>query len=779
LQALYRLRTSKYFESSSATTFTSQTSSTSTAAAATAPMPTSSRAPPSRQASLDTESSTAPVGSEDSAATPASSTPSGPGAAGPRVLPPSLQEESPHAVQLISLAADGQKLLLSANGYVCLLAFNRRETCSEISELWVTQAVKRGKRRWSSGYQPELICRLATACPECQPAPILTAKYSAEYQILAIGNENGVGLIDSAQGCLLLTLCTPDLHGTVDAGVRNLRSPSYSKKDDRMQSSEQSHNRQHTHQRRVSAAGNNQTGIDGVASCSSGAAAAAAAASPGQSGIVRLKKPTQCGIKSYRLLRHASEVGALSCAKFCECSLDGELLETGDKEQNVAEAVEADKDGGELTPTVQEEINKDADDDFVNIESINPVIVQQISSNSSVPEAGVEATESLDLGQEAASSADLPVHAGDERMKNSKPAQPPPRPPPPQPRRPASLVATEAAEVAPAPSSDAANKTDNFSRSCSSSTSSLEHCAKESVMLLSFASAHLKKTDTQETPTLWIGTSLGAIFPIRIQLPSTESARSAQPVVAAPSGTVIRMLGAIQDVSILTAPPPTAEDTQLICLCSDKQVRVLCLPSLTCCAKKKLTETSTVAKAAVSLVRGYPCLVCLLANGHIVVNSLPGLKPLMDVDYAPFVDFRFSRTFQCSNHGHAVYFCSPSEVQKITICSDICNDLNDMLADLYTPCDLPEPPKKSLFEKFGQNLFGSASAAPVDREQIFGEAAGKPTSGICTQGLERGEKLGELDEQTERMRNSALEYRNVASQLAQKYKDKDKKFWQF
>uniref|UniRef100_A0A1I8JLR6 LLGL domain-containing protein n=1 Tax=Macrostomum lignano TaxID=282301 RepID=A0A1I8JLR6_9PLAT len=292
LQALYRLRTSKYFESSSATTFTSQTSSTSTAAAATAPMPTSSRAPPSRQASLDTESSTAPVGSEESAATPTSSTPSGPGAAGPRVLPPSLQEESPHAVQLISLAADGQKLLLSANGYACLLTFNRRETCSEIStvdvciepsieessadchddsaqqqqqqrgssgsqqnigfsasfgspklasekELWVTQAVKRGKRRWSPGYQPELICRLATACPECQPAPILTAKYSAEYQILAIGNENGVGLIDSAQGCLLLTLCTPDLHGTVDAGVRNLRSPSYSKKDDRMQSSEQ------------------------------------------------------------------------------------------------------------------------------------------------------------------------------------------------------------------------------------------------------------------------------------------------------------------------------------------------------------------------------------------------------------------------------------------------------------------------------------------------------------------------------------------------------------
>uniref|UniRef100_A0A1I8FUC6 Uncharacterized protein n=1 Tax=Macrostomum lignano TaxID=282301 RepID=A0A1I8FUC6_9PLAT len=59
------------------------------------------------------------------------------------------------------------------------------------------------------------------------------------------------------------------------------------------------------------------------------------------------------------------------------------------------------------------------------------------------------------------------------------------------------------------------------------------------------------------------------------------------------------------------------------------------------------------------------------------------------------------------------------------------NDLNDMLADLYIPCDLPEPPKKNFLEKFGQNLFGSG-ASSIDREQLFGEAAaGKASTGIC------------------------------------------------
>uniref|UniRef100_A0A1I8HWU5 Sec23_trunk domain-containing protein n=1 Tax=Macrostomum lignano TaxID=282301 RepID=A0A1I8HWU5_9PLAT len=114
-------------------------------------------------------------------------------------------------------------------------------------------------------------------------------------------------------------------------------------------------------------------------------------------------------------------------------------------------------------------------------------------------------------------------------------------------------------------------------------------------------------------------------------------------------------------------------------------VRVVGLPSQTCYSEKKLTETSNVVRASVPTILGAPCLVCLLGNGHLIANSLPSLRPLMDVDYMPLVDFS--------------------------------NDLNDMLADLYIPCDLPEPPKKNFLEKFGQNLFGSG-ASSIDREQL-------------------------------------------------------------
>jgi len=43
--------------------------------------------------------------------------------------------------------------------------------------------------------------------------------------------------------------------------------------------------------------------------------------------------------------------------------------------------------------------------------------------------------------------------------------------------------------------------------------------------------------------------------------------------------------------------------------------------------------------------------------------------------------------------------------------------------------------------------------------------------------IERGEKLGELEERTAQMRNEAEEYSKLASQLKAKYRDK--KWYQF
>uniref|UniRef100_A0A1I8GM20 SpoU_methylase domain-containing protein n=1 Tax=Macrostomum lignano TaxID=282301 RepID=A0A1I8GM20_9PLAT len=81
-------------------------------------------------------------------------------------------------------------------------------------EVLVGLSVRRGCRGWSPGYQPELVCLLGSTNPDAPPPPVTCARFSPDYQILAIGNENGVGLVDLVQACVLLTLCTPDLYGT-------------------------------------------------------------------------------------------------------------------------------------------------------------------------------------------------------------------------------------------------------------------------------------------------------------------------------------------------------------------------------------------------------------------------------------------------------------------------------------------------------------------------------------------------------------------------------------
>lgn len=161
--------------------------------------------------------------------------------------------------------------------------------------------------------------------------------------------------------------------------------------------------------------------------------------------------------------------------------------------------------------------------------------------------------------------------------------------------------------------------------------------------------------------------------------------------------------------------------------------------------------------------------------------------------------FRVAKTFCFSNNGHALYFCSPTEVQKITLSADICESLNEMLGELFLPHETPEPPKQSFFN----NLFGGG-AKTVDREELFGQSCGKPSPGVAkysagTAGMaqaqeragvatsaigmakqaaiERGEKLASVEDATERMREQAELYQQNAHQLMLKYRDK--KWYQF
>lgn len=180
--------------------------------------------------------------------------------------------------------------------------------------------------------------------------------------------------------------------------------------------------------------------------------------------------------------------------------------------------------------------------------------------------------------------------------------------------------------------------------------------------------------------------------------------------------------------------------------------------------------------------------------------SLPSLKPLYETDFLPLVDMRIARTFCFSKNGHGMFLCSPSELQKFTISSDFCANLQEMLGTIFLNKEMPEAPKQSFFK----GLFGGGPSA-LDREELFGEASGKASKTVARhipgstgnvdamraqagtlagemmrarQGLtERGEALSQLEERTARMMTEAESFANTTHQLMNKYKDK--KWYQF
>uniref|UniRef100_A0A8D8ZUQ5 Syntaxin-binding protein 5-like n=2 Tax=Cacopsylla melanoneura TaxID=428564 RepID=A0A8D8ZUQ5_9HEMI len=420
------------------------------------------------------------------------------------------------------------------------------------------------------------------------------------------------------------------------------------------------------------------------------------------------------------------------------------------------------------------------------------------------------------------------------------------------------------------------NKLDSsFSRSRSSSMSSLENISDESIHCLVFAESYTKKTENSNSfPTLWIGTSLGSVLTVILSVPSYGEARQSQPITASvsPSGTVFRLKGSIMTLSFLDcngalipstyevwrdegrekqktptksspssrmSPPPGSTETynsnscdkQFVVAISEKQARVVALPSQNCIYRQQLTENDFIVKAEIIHLKDSVCVVCYLSNGHITAHSLPSLRLLIDLEFLPLADLSFqtrkqgivdpmlsiwgqqmfvnedtdkiARTFCFSNRGHGLYLCSPSEVQKFTVSAEFSLSLSEMVGELFLPHEMPELPKQSFF----QGLFGGGPRN-LDREELFGEvSSGKPSRSVAKHipgpnaqldalnqrattassevarahqlMLERGEKLGQLEERTERMRNEAENFSSTAHQLMLKQKEKDKKWYYF
>ncbi|XP_052124427.1 syntaxin-binding protein 5 isoform X2 [Frankliniella occidentalis] len=411
------------------------------------------------------------------------------------------------------------------------------------------------------------------------------------------------------------------------------------------------------------------------------------------------------------------------------------------------------------------------------------------------------------------------------------------------------------------------NKLDSsFSRSRSSSMSSLENISAEAIQCLAFADSYTKKSDPCAYPTLWVGTSLGSVLTLMIVVPAGD-ARAVQPVAISPCGTIFRLKGCILTMSFLDCngalipysyepwrdenkesrqKTPTKSgcnsrmsptlggsagmasdqfaDRQFVVLTSEKQARVVALPSHNCVYRQQITDgEGFVVKAEIISLKDSVCLVVYVSSGHIIAYSLPSLRPLIDIDFLPLADLSFqtakqgivdpmlsiwgqqmfvnedtdqiARTFCFSNRGHGLFLSSPTEVQKFTVSAEFCSSLAEMVGELFLPRDMPEQPKQS----FLQGLFGGGVRS-LDREELFGESSGRASRSIAKHipgpsaniealkqnagtaagaisqahmmAVERGEKLSQLEERTQRMMNEAENFSSSAHGLMLKYKDK-------
>uniref|UniRef100_A0A8C5I3Z8 Syntaxin-binding protein 5-like n=1 Tax=Gouania willdenowi TaxID=441366 RepID=A0A8C5I3Z8_GOUWI len=377
---------------------------------------------------------------------------------------------------------------------------------------------------------------------------------------------------------------------------------------------------------------------------------------------------------------------------------------------------------------------------------------------------------------------------------------------------------------------DLDHRDNSFSRSRSSSVTSIDKESREAITSFHFCDTFARKGDSTLTPCLFVGTSLGTVLTLALTLPPAGEQRQQQPVIISPTGTLVRLKGSILRMAFLdcsgshlppayepwyepnviadgeerekvrkrrpvSVSPSTSQDlseSQYAVVCSEKQAKVLSLPSQTCIYKHSITETSFVLRADVVQMSQGMCVACFCANGHIMTLSVPGLRPLVDVNYLPLTDMRIARTFCFTNLGQAMYLCSPTEIQRITYSQDTCENLQELLGELFTPVETPEAPNRGFFK----GLFGGG-AQSLDREELFGEvAAGKASRGLAQhipgpggiEGMkgaasgvvadlararialdERGQKLGELEDRTAAMMASADSFSKHAHEVRREW----------
>ncbi|XP_076242614.1 syntaxin-binding protein tomosyn isoform X4 [Calliopsis andreniformis] len=758
-------------------------------------------------------------------------------------------EEDPLAIQLIFLCPESRKLAIAGSGkHVVLFKFKKVESMSEVVTLEVsltadsgkevesssdhdspagnisgsTEAkstesnqplkVKSGLQKRAAGFQATLICLTIAASGE-QPENITALSLNSSYGLMAYGNESGVVIIDIVQKISLVVLNTADIGGSTDPCQRVLRSPK--RQDDLKRENED----------KARSPSTDQVGTD----------------SSGQKSSVFYCNVNEPASSLSPIESVESETLLESSIPDCEHTLD---VKNQDNQEMKSPIIEGNN--SKLPRQLPSEISaksnavRPIDLQLAESESKQPRLKKIVKMKQAKREGRLLSVPNLKFAKSDTTICDLRCE------ENTAPE---------------SFTGNLMRRFSRVDKYDS-----SFQRSRSSSMSSLENITTETISCLTFADSYTKKTDTSPVPTLWIGTSLGSIQTVIFNTP-IRGERHAHPVaVSSCNGSTFKLKGCILSMSFLDcngalipysyeswkddsvegrersksqgkctnsrmSPLMNAqmstgdgfEDRQFVVLASEKQARVLALPSQNCLYRQQLADTHIVIKAEITTIKDNVCLVCYVSNGHVATYSLPSLRPLIDVDFLPLIDLSFqttkhgivdpmlsiwghqlfvngdtdqiAKTLCFSNRGHGLYLSSPTEIQKFSVSSQFCAELTEMMGDLFICHDMPEPPKESFFK----GLFGGGSRS-LDREELFGESSGRasrtvakhipgPNAGsealrerVTTATgevnmahqmvLERGEKLSQLEERTARMMTEAESFSHSAHGLMLKYKDK-------
>lgn len=371
------------------------------------------------------------------------------------------------------------------------------------------------------------------------------------------------------------------------------------------------------------------------------------------------------------------------------------------------------------------------------------------------------------------------------------------------------------------------NEENSLSKSRSSSVGSVDQIVEgEGVTALHFATSFPNKLQFELSSCLVVGTSLGSIIVIIIQIPDHGDLRETEAVIVSPSNSLLRLRTAVLELGLLdsslsladrleplqgvrltsragqgTATPPTPlppqGDQQVLAVATEKGVSVFAMPSQRLTGSSSLGEGISVVRASIVSwggAKNSPLILLFTTEGVIKGLSLPSLRVMLEVNLEPVNYPRIGRTLSLGTGGNGVYFTNPNQMQKFSVNAEAIRTHQQAVGRTFREnIELPEPPRQG----FLKGLFGGGPKV-LDREELFGESSGKAStslaknipgpnlmalqskSGGATSEVakakeaicERGQKLSEVEDRTELMANEAKVYAETSHKMMLHFKNK-------